>query len=95
MEAVTLLKEIKEIEDNVDYEKLFFTGGNKKVHCFKNFKTLEKLTSDIYRRNLKIDEAEMKQNKFFEELDKLKDYPARGPKYIHLKESVSKNTNKF
>ena len=43
--AVTLLKEIKEIKDNVDYDKLFFTGGNKKVHRLKNFKTLEKLTS--------------------------------------------------
>ena len=93
--AVTLLKEIKEIKDNVDYDKLFFTGGNKKVHHIKKFKTLEKLTNDIYKRNTKTDEAEIKQNEFFEELRKLKDYPARGPKHIDLKESVSKNTNKF
>ena len=90
-----MLIEIKEIGDNVDHEKLFFTGVNKNVHGFKNFKTLEKLTSDIYKRNTKIDEAEMKQNEFFEELDKLKDYPARGPKYIYLKESVSKMQTSF
>ena len=63
--AVTLLKEIKEIKDNVDYDKLFFTGGNKKVHHLKKFKTLEKLTNDIYKRNTKTDEAEIKQNEFF------------------------------
>ena len=59
----------KDIEDNDDYDKLFFTGGNKKVHGFKNFKMLEKLFSDIYNGNMKIDDAEMKQNEFFEEFD--------------------------
>ena len=59
-EAVTLLKEIKDTGDNVDYNKLFFTGGNKKVHGFKNSKVLKKLISDIYNRNTKIDEAQMK-----------------------------------
>ena len=29
-EAVALIKEIKSIADNVDYEKLCFAGGNKK-----------------------------------------------------------------
>ena len=29
-EAVALIKEIKSIADNVDYDKLSFAGGNKK-----------------------------------------------------------------
>ena len=42
-EFVALLEEIKDIGDNVDLDKLFFTSGNKKDYGFKNFKTLEKL----------------------------------------------------
>ena len=30
-EAIALTEEIKSIEDSVDYDKLSFTGGNKKV----------------------------------------------------------------
>ena len=35
------LKKIKDIEDNVDYDKLFFTGGNKKAYGFNSFKRLK------------------------------------------------------
>ena len=42
-----------------------------------------------------IDEAELKQSKFLKELKKLRAYPARGSKYIDLKESVSKDAKKF
>ena len=90
-EAVTLIKEIKSTEVNVDYEKLSFAGGNKKSDSFHNFKTLEKFIMDIYNRNMTIDEAQIKQSKFAERLDKLRAYPARGSKYIDLTESVSKN----
>ena len=37
-EAIALIKEIKIIEDNVNYVKLSFTGGNKKVCGFASFK---------------------------------------------------------
>ena len=37
-----------------------------------NFKTFEKLIKDIRRKNITIDEAEVKQNKFAEELDELR-----------------------
>ena len=37
-----------------------------------------------------IDEAEVKQNKFAEKIDNLRAYPARGSKYIDLKERGSK-----
>ena len=92
LEAVALFKKTKDIVDNVDYDKLFFTGGNKNPQALKNFKTLEK---DIHSENLTIDKGEIKQNEFTEVLDKLKVYPARGYKCIDLKESVSKNTKNF
>ena len=88
------IKEIIGIGDNFDYDKLSFTGGNKKIYGLKNFKTLEKLIKDINKVDMKIDEAELKQNKFAKRLDELIAYPAMGSKYIGLKESASKNLRK-
>ena len=74
--------------------KNFFNG-------FKNFKTLQKLIKDLHNRNITIDETEMKQDEFkslinqAKKFDKLKAYPARGSKYIDLKEIVSKNPKNF
>ena len=89
-----MLKEIIDIGDNFDYDKLSFTSGNKKIYGLKNFKTLEKLIKDINKVDMKIDEAELKQNKFAKRLDELIAYPAKGSKYIGLKESASKNLRK-
>ena len=83
-EAITLIKEIKSIEENVDYNKLSFTGGNKKVYDLDSSKTFEKLIKDIFSKNMTIDEAEIKQKKFAEQVDELKDYPTRVSKYIDL-----------
>ena len=94
LEAVALLKEIKDIGDNVDYDKILFTGGSKKVYGFKNFRMLEMLFKDIYNRNMTIDEVN-KKNEFAEKIGELRTYQARGSKYIDLQESVSKNTNNF
>ena len=66
-EAVALLKEIKDIGDNVDNDKLLFTGGNKKHYSFKNVKTLEKLIK-IYNGNMTIDKVEIKQNEFSQKI---------------------------
>ena len=56
-EAIALIKKIKSIENNVDYNKLSFTGGNKNVYCLDGFKTLEKLIKDILSKNMTIDVA--------------------------------------
>ena len=69
-EVIALIKEIKSIEENVDYNKLSFTGGLK-VYGLDSFKTFEKLIKDIRNKNMTIDEAEVKQNKFTEKLDEL------------------------
>ena len=89
-----MIAETKSIEENLDYSKLSSIGGNKKVYGLDSFKTLEKLIKDIHTKNIKIDEAEMKENKFSENLDEQRDYPARGSKYKDLQESFSKNVKK-
>ena len=38
-EAITLIEEIKSIEENVDYDRLSFTGGNKKVYGLHSLKS--------------------------------------------------------
>ena len=62
--AVALLKEIKDVGGNVDYDKLFFPGGNKKLYGSKNFKTLQKLIKDTYNGDITINKAEIKQKEF-------------------------------
>ena len=53
-EAIALIKETKIIEENVDYDKLSFTGGNKKVYGLDSFKTFEKLIKDVRNKNMTI-----------------------------------------
>ena len=83
------------MENSVDYDKLLFTEGNKKIYGFKNFRTLGKLIKSIYNRDMAIDEAEIKQNEFAGKIDELRAYSARVSKNIYLKESASNNTKKF
>ena len=63
-----MIKEIKSIEDSIDYNKLSFTGGNEKIYGLDSFMTLEKLIKDIHSKNMTIDVAEIKQNKYAEKL---------------------------
>ena len=90
-----MIKEIKSIEDNVDYGKLSFMGGNKNVYGLVSSKTLERLIKDILSKDMTIDRAETKQNKYAENHNELGAYSTRGSKYIGLKKSVSENFKKF
>ena len=84
-----MIKEIKNHEENVDYV------GNKNVYGLDSFKTFEKLIKDIRNKKMATDKAETKQNKFAEKLDELRACPARGSKYIDLKESAFENAKNF
>ena len=90
-----MIKEIKNLEENVDSDKLSFTGGNKKVYGLDSFKTFEKLIKDISSKDMTIDEAEIKQNKFAEKLDELRAYSARSFKCTNLKQSISQYVKIF
>ena len=70
-------------------------GVNKKVYSLDSFMTLKKLIKDVLSKNMTIDRAEIKQNKYAEKLDELRDYSARMPKYIDVKESVSEKVKTF
>ena len=85
-----MIKEIENIEENVDHEKISFIGSNEKVYILDSFKTFERLIKDIPYKNMTIDKAELKQNKIAEKIDDLRAYPARGSKCIDLKGSISK-----
>ena len=85
-----MIKEIENIEENVDHDKMSFIGSNEKVYSLDSFKTFERLIKDIPYKNMTIDKAELKQNKIAEKIDDLRAYPARGSKRIDLKGSISK-----
>ena len=85
-----MIKEIENIEENVDHDKISFIGSNEKVYILDSFKTFERLIKDIPYKNMTIDKAELKQNKIAEKIDDLRAYPTRGSKCIDLKGSISK-----
>ena len=66
LEALELIKEIKSIENNVDYDKLSCAGFSKNVYGFVSFKIFEKLIKELYNEDMIIDKAEAKQNEFAE-----------------------------
>ena len=69
-----MIKKFKSIDNNVNYDKLSFVGGNKKLYGFKNFKVFEKLIKDLHNRNMMIDEAKSNQYELAVNVDKLRAY---------------------
>ena len=74
LEAIALIKKFKSIDNNVNYDKLSFVGGNKKLYGFKNFKVFEKLIKDLHNRNMMIGEAKSNQYELAVNVDKLRAY---------------------
>ena len=89
-EAKELLEEIKTIQKNVNYRKLKVKGGN-----MKDYRTFKELFRDLCYKNLTIDEAESKQDKFNTVLHVLKNYSPKHDKYVTLKNNLLDNASKF
>ena len=64
VKARGLIGEIKIIQKDVDYRKLKITDRNKTTYDFSDYKTFKELFRDLYYRNMSVDEAEGKQDKF-------------------------------
>ena len=66
-EAKRELNKIKEIEQNVDREKLLYeTNGYK--YSFKNLQTIKTFGRDIYEGKITIEEADKYQTNLFAEI---------------------------
>ena len=95
-EAKALTEEIRAIQKDVDYRKLITRGGNNVTYdFFSNYKTFNELHRDLYYKNMTINNAEMKQNKFNSTRIELNNYTAKDKKYIEAKNSLINNAKKF
>ena len=63
-EAKVLIEKITVIQKDVNYRRLIHRGGNKVTYDFSDYKTFNELFRDLYYKNMTINDAEMKQNKF-------------------------------
>ena len=61
------LDKIKEIEKNVDREKLVYET-NEYTHSFKNFQTIRTFGKDIYDSTIKLEEADDYQTNLLVEI---------------------------
>ena len=59
-EQNALINEIDSIEENVNYRKLKFTGGNRVVYDFSDYELFTELYRDIYNRNMSIIKVDRK-----------------------------------
>ena len=95
LEAKALTEEIRTMQKDVDHRKLIIRGGNNVKYDFSDLKTFNELFRDLYYKNMTINDAEMKQNKFNSKLDALNNYSPKAQKCIEVKNSLINNAKNF
>ena len=95
LEAKELIEEIKIIQKDAHSRKLNVTDGNKTMYDFSDYKTFKELFRDVYYRNMTIDEAERKQDKFDGVLTALSTFSAKRKEYIEAKNKLLNNAEKI
>ena len=98
-EAKEEFNKIKEIEKNVDREKLFYKSNknknkneNENKYSFKNFRTIKTFGEDVYNGEITLKEADKDQSDL---LEKVNDFTKKtrplGDMNKQEKENVKKN----
>ena len=95
LEAKELIKEIKDIQKNVDYRKLKIRGGNNVDYDFSDYRTFKELFRDLYYRKTTIGDVEGKQDEFSAVISVLEGYTPRDNKYVEAKNKLLINAKKF
>ena len=88
------VEEIKVIQKDVDSRKLKITGGHNIIYDFGDYKTSKEFFRDLYYRNMTIDEAERKQDKFDATFGVLEIYVAK-KKDTEAKKKLLNNAKNF
>ena len=88
------VEEIKVIQKDVDSRKLKITGGHNIIYDFGDYKTSKEFFRDLYYRNMTIDEAERKQDKFDAKFGVLEIYVAK-KKDTEAKKKLLNNAKNF
>ena len=94
-EAMALIEEVRAIQKDVYYRKLKIRGGSNVKYDFSDHKTFNELYRGLYYKNMTINDAEMKQNKFNSIRVALNNYFPKDKKYIEAKNSLANNAKNF
>ena len=79
----------------IKYKWLYFKASYVNEFDFREYNSLKDLLNEIYYRNLKIEDAERKQDKFMVVLDALDKYKTRKPYYETARKNILINPKKF
>ena len=93
-EAKELMNEIREVENDIDSEKLVCAKSVKKSFNFNVLKLLFKFSANIYDGKIILEEAKKDQHKKFNQLEDLKKFDPNNPGNIREKEETLINTEK-
>ena len=94
-EVMALIEEVRAIQKDVNYRTLKIRGGNNVTYDFSDCKTFNELYRGLYYKNMTINDAEMKQNKFNSIRVALNNYSPKDKKYIEAKNSLAKMQKTF
>ena len=86
--AKELIKEMKNMQKDVDYKKLKIRGGNNVDYDFSDHKTFKELFRDLYYKQTTIDNVEKKQDEITGVMGALKGYAPRVNKYVEAKNKL-------
>ena len=94
-EAKEEFNKIKEIEKDVDWQKLFYKS-NKSKNNFKNFQIIRTFGEDIYNGEITLEETDKDQSNLVEKInDFIKKTRPKSDKKTQEKENVEKNLYNF
>ena len=65
------------------------------TYDFSHYKIFNELFRDLFYKNMTINDAEMKQNKFNSKLDALNNYSPKMEKYIEAKNSLINSAKNY
>ena len=94
-EAKKILAKLDNQEKLIKYKWLYFKASNLNEFDFREYNSLKELFKATYYRNLKIEDAERKQDEFMVVLDALDKYKRRKPDYETPIKNILINSKKF
>ena len=94
-EAKEVLHKIKELNNEINYNKLVRVHTNGRVYTFIIFRRLENLTRDIFSADISIKQVKTRQNEMENLLSSLNRYSPQNAQKIRCRAKTLSNAKRF
>ena len=94
-EGIEMVNKFIKLDNSIDYAERLYVSGDKIFFKFFAFKSMFELFQGLAHGRIKLYDAELEQEKFVNELERLKNKPAKGDKYKKNKKDDFNNAGKL